>query len=121
MTDPTYRFGIAGLPSSLPELRRDVHRYEALGFDFVGKGDHVGGLAPFSLLTAAAAVSERLRLRTYVLNTSFWNPVLLARDAATLDRLSGGRLELGSVLARFGASLTPPTSHGSRRTSASST
>jgi probable F420-dependent oxidoreductase len=47
------------------------------------------------LLTAAAAVTERLRLRTYVLNVGFWNPALLARTAATLDLLSDGRLELG--------------------------
>jgi probable F420-dependent oxidoreductase len=66
-----------------------------LGFDFVTKGDHLGGMSPFPLLTAAAAASERLRLRTYVLNTCFWNPILLARDAATLDQLSEGRLELG--------------------------
>lgn len=90
-----YRFGIGGLPGSLPELRLAVRRYEELGFDFIAKGDHVGGLSPFPLLTAAAAVSERLRLRTYVLNACFWNPTLLARDAATLDQLSDGRLELG--------------------------
>jgi probable F420-dependent oxidoreductase len=36
-----------------------------------------------------------LRLRTYVLNTGFWNGALLAREAATVDRLSNGRLELG--------------------------
>jgi probable F420-dependent oxidoreductase len=89
------RFGIAGLPSSLEALRHEVRRYEAFAFDFVGAGDHVGGAAPFSRLSAAAVVSERLRLRTYVLNVSFWNPVLLAREAATLDCLSGGRLELG--------------------------
>jgi probable F420-dependent oxidoreductase len=94
-TTPAYRFGIGGLPVALPELREAIRRYEDAGFDFVAKGDHVGSPSPFSLLTAAAAVSERLRLRTYVLNVSFWNPVLLARDAATLDRLSGGRLELG--------------------------
>src|ERR1700733_10034019 len=94
-TTPAYRFGIGGLPAALPELREAIRRYEDAGFDFVAKGDHVGSPSPFSLLTAAAAVSERLRLRTYVLNVSFWNPVLLARDAATLDRLSGGRLELG--------------------------
>lgn len=63
-----YRFGVSGLPSSLPELGQSVGRYEELGFDFVAEGDHVGGLSPFSLLTAAAAVSERLRLRIYVLN-----------------------------------------------------
>jgi probable F420-dependent oxidoreductase len=40
-------------------------------------------------------ISSRLRLRTYVLNSYFWNPALLAREAATLDLLSGGRLELG--------------------------
>jgi probable F420-dependent oxidoreductase len=90
-----YRFGIAGLPGSLPDLRQAVCRYEDVGFDFVAKGDHVGGASPFPLLTAASAVSERLRLRTYVLNTCVWNPALLAREAATLDQLSGGRLELG--------------------------
>ncbi|MGH2886435.1 MAG: LLM class flavin-dependent oxidoreductase [Solirubrobacteraceae bacterium] len=93
-------------------------RYEELGFDFVAKGDHVGGLGPFPLLTAAAAVSERLRLRTYVLNTSFWNPTLLARDAATLDRLSGGRLELGlgaeTVRREFDAASVPWEAAGVR-------
>lgn len=36
-----------------------------------------------------------MRLRTYVLDACFWNPALLAREVATLDRLSGGRVELG--------------------------
>jgi probable F420-dependent oxidoreductase len=40
-------------------------------------------------------LSDRLRLRTYVLNIGFWNPALLAREIATLDVLSGGRAELG--------------------------
>jgi probable F420-dependent oxidoreductase len=83
------------LPADIPELREAIRRYEALGFDFVAQGDHVGRPAPFAQLSAVAAVSDRLRLRTYVLNVNFWNPVLLAREAATLDRLSGGRLELG--------------------------
>src|SRR5215210_4031610 len=96
MTADDYRFGISHLPSgSREELEGEVRRLEALGFDFVATGDHLGGAAPFAVLTVAAAVSERLRLRTYVLNVGFWVPALLAREAATLDRLSGGRLELG--------------------------
>ena len=95
----------------MPELQEQVGRYEQLGFDFVAKGDHLGGLSPFALLTAAAAVSERLRLRTYVLNVCFWNPALLARDAATLDQLSAGRLELGlgagTVKSEFDAAEIP--------------
>ena len=90
-----YRFGVGEALSEPAAFREAIRHYEELGFDFVAKGDHIGGPAPFALLTAAAAVSERLRLRTYVLNASFWNPVLLARAAATLDRLSDGRLELG--------------------------
>jgi alkanesulfonate monooxygenase SsuD/methylene tetrahydromethanopterin reductase-like flavin-dependent oxidoreductase (luciferase family) len=72
-----------------------VREFERLEFDFLAQGDHLGTPAPFGLLAAVAGVSERLRVRTYVLNTGFWNPALLAREAATLDRLSGGRLELG--------------------------
>jgi hypothetical protein len=68
---------------------------DELGFEFVGCGDHLGRRAPFSFLTAAAAASDRLRLRTYVLNVGFWNPALLAREAATVDRVTDGRLELG--------------------------
>jgi len=68
---------------------------EAAGFDVVTAADHVGSTSPFVALAAAAAVTERVRLRTYVLDFGFWNPGLLARDVATLDAISGGRVDLG--------------------------
>lgn len=94
MTD--IQFGVnARTASSLGEFRRLVRRADDLGFDVVAAPDHLGGLAPFSALAVAGTVSGRLRLRTYVLNTGFWNPALLAREVATLDVLSDGRAELG--------------------------
>lgn len=91
-----YRFGIAGVAArSADEYVREVRRIEALGFDFLAAADHLGQPSPFGALTAAAVVTERLRLRTYVLNVGFWVPALLAREAATLDVLSRGRFELG--------------------------
>ena len=63
--------------------------------DVVTTADHVGSTSPFVMLAAAAAVTDRVRLRTYVLDIGFWNPGLLARDVATLDVLSGGRVEIG--------------------------
>ena len=87
---------MSALPAgSRRELDEALWRVDELGFDFVACGDHLGRPAPFPFLTAAAAASDRLRLRTYVLNVGFWNPSLLAREAATLDVLSGGRVELG--------------------------
>jgi probable F420-dependent oxidoreductase len=68
---------------------------EEAGFDVVTTADHVGSTSPFVLLSAAAVVTSRVRLRTYVLDYGFWNPALLARDVATLDVLSGGRVEVG--------------------------
>jgi probable F420-dependent oxidoreductase len=68
---------------------------EDVGLDVVTTADHVGSTSPFVMLAAAAAVTTRVRLRTYVLNMGFWNPGLLARDVATLDVLSGGRVEIG--------------------------
>ncbi|MGB8880481.1 MAG: LLM class flavin-dependent oxidoreductase [Solirubrobacteraceae bacterium] len=57
--------------------------------------DYLGAPDPFAVLNAAAELTQRMRLRIYVLNVGFWNPALLARAAATTDQLSDGRLELG--------------------------
>ncbi|WP_231706892.1 TIGR03621 family F420-dependent LLM class oxidoreductase [Tsukamurella sputi] len=70
-------------------------RAESLGFDVIGVPDHLGMLSPFPAVILAAEVTERPRLNTFVLNTPFYNPVLLARDVATVDLLTDGRLELG--------------------------
>ena len=76
---------------------------EALGYDVVLVADHVGSdWSPLLCLSAAAAATERIRIGTFVLNACLYNPLLLAREVATLDHLSGGRVELG-----LGAGHTP--------------
>ncbi|HET9318903.1 MAG TPA: LLM class flavin-dependent oxidoreductase, partial [Bryobacteraceae bacterium] len=60
-------------------------------------------LAPFPALATAAAATRSLRVGTYVIANDLRNPVLLAKDAATLDVLSGGRFELGIGVGRPGA------------------
>ena len=73
-----------------------ARRVEALGYDALYVTDHLGGqLAPITAMSVAAAATRRLRIGSYVLANDFRHPLLLAREAATLDRLSGGRLELG--------------------------
>ncbi len=81
--------------ASQHEFEQLVRRADELGFDVFAAPDHLGAMAPFVALAAAAGISPRLRLRTYVLNAGFWNPALLAREIATLDVLSDGRAELG--------------------------
>jgi probable F420-dependent oxidoreductase len=73
-----------------------VRRAEGAGFDLLVTADHLGGsLSPLTPLATAAEVSDRLRLGVMVLNNDFHQPALLAREAATVDLLSEGRLELG--------------------------
>jgi probable F420-dependent oxidoreductase len=72
-----------------------ARRCERWGFDTFWVPDHVGVFDPFAGLVAASAVTDRVRLGTYVLNVEFWNPLLLARVAATTDIVTGGRLVLG--------------------------
>jgi probable F420-dependent oxidoreductase len=68
---------------------------ERYGYDTVFTADHLGSPAPFPTLVLAAEVTERLRVGVLVLNVPFWNAHLLAREVATVDVLSSGRLELG--------------------------
>ena len=70
-------------------------RAESRGYDTIFAADHLGHAAPFQAVVAAAAATERLRVGTLVVNVPFWNPALLAREIATADVLTGGRLEVG--------------------------
>ncbi|AZZ83487.1 TIGR03621 family F420-dependent LLM class oxidoreductase [Gordonia alkanivorans] len=91
-----FRFGVNMLvvdtSSSWKERARHV---EQLGFDVLLVPDHLGIPSPWPALATAAAATERLRVGPFVLNAAFTNPALLARDAATVDQLSDGRVELG--------------------------
>ncbi|GGI91049.1 LLM class F420-dependent oxidoreductase [Saccharopolyspora subtropica] len=92
MRDFRFSYTIVGVDSSFAETCR---RAEQHGYDAVLAADHLGLPAPFPALVAAANATERLRVGTLVLNTPFWNPALLAREIATADVLTGGRLEVG--------------------------
>ncbi|MFG1668405.1 LLM class F420-dependent oxidoreductase [Streptomyces sp. Y7] len=91
-----FRFGV-NLMTSAPaeEWRAKCRRAEELGYDVILVPDHLGMPAPFPALVAAAQATERPRLGTFVLNAGLWNPALLAREVATTDALTGGRLEVG--------------------------
>lgn len=92
-----FRFGVSmSTASSSGEWQARARRAEQLGYSALLIPDHLTEcLSPWTALAAAAAATERLRVGTFVLNNDFRHPVLVAREAATLDLLSGGRLELG--------------------------
>jgi probable F420-dependent oxidoreductase len=92
--DFRFSVNVFGIPSR-EALQERCRRAESAGFHTVFAPDHLGAPAPFPVLQAAADVTEHLRVGTLVLNAPFWNPALLAREAASVDVLSGGRLELG--------------------------
>src|SRR5580658_8541130 len=73
-----------------------ARRIEDLGYSTLQVPDHFDDqLAPMPALTAAATATEDLRVGTLVFDNDYRHPVLLAQEAATLDVLSEGRLELG--------------------------
>ena len=58
--------------------------------------DHLGNqVGPIAALGALAVATDKIRLGTAVLANGFRHPAVLAKDAATIDVLSRGRLELG--------------------------
>jgi probable F420-dependent oxidoreductase len=91
-----FRFGVAlRAATSRRDWIEKCRTAEDLGYDTIAVIDHLGMPGPFPALMLAAEVTERARLGTYVLNANFYNPALLAREAATTDLLVDGRLELG--------------------------
>ncbi len=92
-----FRFGVnLRTVRSRGGLADTARKIEALGYSVLTAPDHLGELiAPIPALATAAAATTKLRLGTLVLNNDFRHPVLVAREAAALDLLSDGRLELG--------------------------
>ncbi len=98
----------------LPEVEREVRwpeylamarAAEEVGFDSIWVGDHLlyrgdgrperGPWEAWTMLAALAAVTERVRLGPLVASAAFHAPAMLAKQAATVDEISGGRLVLG--------------------------
>ena len=70
-------------------------RAEDLGYHVITVPDHINMPSPFPACVLAAAATKRVRVGTFVSNTSFYHPALFARDVVSTDRLTGGRLEVG--------------------------
>jgi probable F420-dependent oxidoreductase len=88
-----FRFGVMTGGFGVAEVARKA---EALGYTSLSIPDHFGKqLAPGPALATAAAVTTTLRLAPLVWCNDFRHPVVLAKEVATLDVLSGGRVELG--------------------------
>ncbi len=92
-----FRFGItASWASSGESWTALARRAETLGYSSLVMPDHLGRqLSPVGALAAAAAVTTRLRIGSFVYANDYRHPLILAREVATLDHLSGGRVELG--------------------------
>jgi len=93
----TYRFGVNVGPSrSRAEWAQKARKLEDLGYSTLTAPDHLSGFfAPMPALISAAEATKNLRVGTNVLNNDFRHPVLVAREAATIDLLTEGRFELG--------------------------
>src|SRR6478752_116965 len=98
MHDRKFRFAvIAPRSGSGKELTELARKAEALGYSSFFVPDHFieHDLAPTVALAHVAAVTDTLRVGPLVLGNDYKHPVVLARELATLDMLSDGRLELG--------------------------
>src|SRR5437868_2108830 len=92
-----FRFGVGVWHvASRAELADKARKVEALGYDTLSFPDHLTDrIAPMPAVMTAAEATTRLRIGTNVLNNDLRHPVLVAREAAAVDLLSDGRLQLG--------------------------
>lgn len=76
-------------------LAAEARRAESMGFHALVVPDHmIEQLSPIPALATIAAATERLRISAFVHNNSLRHPAVLAQDLASLDVLSGGRLDV---------------------------
>jgi probable F420-dependent oxidoreductase len=110
MDRPPFRFGVQATNArSAREWRDTVRKVEDLGYTTLFLADHYLGpgpaqraahtprqdLAPIAAMASAAAYTETMRIGCRVFCIDYHIPAVLAKEAATLDLLSDGRLELG--------------------------
>ncbi len=96
MTHP-FRFGVTHNGAfDYDELVAQVRRAEDIGYSCFNMTDHLDERnAPLATITAAALATSSLRVGTLVLCNDFRHPVVLAKELAQIDHISGGRLEVG--------------------------
>lgn len=104
-TTAPFRFGVNVITADAdwPALAREAERS---GYDTISTTDRLGMAAPFPSLVAAAAATTRIRVSTYLTDTSLWDAEVLAREIAGTDRLTGGRLEVGLHPGQAGSTAT---------------
>jgi probable F420-dependent oxidoreductase len=95
MTRP-FRFGVNTTRiQSRAAWKERARRLEAEGWSTILVPDHVGGVSTFAPLVSAAEATTDLRVGNLVVNNDLFHPLRLAQEAATVDLLTDGRLELG--------------------------
>lgn len=92
-----FRFGVEMMaPSPRMSWADSARRVESLGYSTLVVPDHFHeGLGPIAAMTSAAMATTTLRVAPMVLNTDLRHPAVLARELASIDILSAGRLEVG--------------------------
>jgi len=110
LTLPHYGFSLpGGEPITFGAVVESARRAERLGFDSVWVSDHffysfgrygadpapIASIEPLTAIAGLASLTERIRLGTLVLGAPFRHPSIVAKMAATIDAIAGGRLDLG--------------------------
>lgn len=95
----SFKFGvqISRKPESVAAFCEIGRKAEGMGYYSVGMPDHLGGdqYSPIAGLTAMAMVTKTITLGSFVFCNDFRHPLVLAQEIATLNIISGGRVEVG--------------------------
>lgn len=96
-SEPRFRFGVEMLgPFEGMSWAESLRKIESLGYSTMFASDHLyEGWGPITAMATTSIATEKLRIATAVFGTDFRNPSFLARELASIDRLSEGRLEIG--------------------------